>query len=87
MEMKKEILNELNRAVEAYRNGTPVVVLSDDKGILHGTETLQAIKDTGVAMACLIIEGIPAAQFNETDWPEKLEAARRLFMEDKWPKR
>jgi hypothetical protein len=72
---------DLDAAVEAYSKGIPVVVRSPDGGLLHGQETLEVIVSVGVPLECCVIRNISVDDFNNSDWPEVLEAARTVFME------
>jgi hypothetical protein len=58
-----------------------VVIRSAKGSVLHGQETLEMIKSLGAALECVVIEKVPVADWNDSDWPEVLEAARRVFME------
>src|SRR2546430_2243272 len=68
-------------ALKAYAEGHPVVVFSTEGALLHGEETCRAIVDAGVTLDATAVEDIPKVEFEATDWPEMLEAARRMFME------
>jgi hypothetical protein len=76
----------LRTAVDAYRNRFPVVVLDEEEHLLHGAETLQAIVDLGIELQCFKVSGVNRKNFEESEWPEVLEAARRVFMKDGFPK-
>jgi len=72
----------LDAAVEAYSRGVPVIVLStDDKYLLHGRETADMVAQLGTTMKCLMIHDVSGEDWNNSDWLEVLEAARRVFME------
>lgn len=47
---------------------------------IHGRETLEVIIHLGTAIECLTIRGVPLDDWNDSDWPEVLEAARLVFM-------
>ena len=68
-------------ALQAYAEGYPVLIFSDEGVLLHGEETCRAIVDTGVSIDAKDVEDIPKVEFEATDWPDMLEAARRMFME------
>ena len=72
---------DLDAALEAYSRGIPVVVISSDKDLLHGRETLEVITSLGAQLECLTIRGISADDWKNSDWPEVLEAARKLLFE------
>ena len=76
---------DLQEAVNAYRHGLPVVVLDRDENLLYGTETLEIIAQTSVSLQCKVIDGIDRIAFEESDWPEILEAARLVFMQNSFP--
>jgi hypothetical protein len=56
------------------------VVFSTEDKLLHGDDTLKAIVDTGAPIEVTAIRDIPQVEFEATDWPEILEAARQMFM-------
>ena len=85
MTHNSEIDSILGEAVAAYKYGCPVVVLSEENDLLHGEETLKTIKDLGLSLKCRIFKGVPLKYWNDTDWPEILEAARLVFMQGKFP--
>ena len=73
-------------AHEAYSTGRPVIVFSTEGRVLHGVDELKAIVDTEVGMECEVIRpDISQSQWNESDWPEIFEAARRLWLSDELP--
>jgi len=72
----------LDAAVEAYGRGVPVVVLSTDEDLLHGEETLQVIARLGTALRFLTIRDVSVDDWKNSDWPEVLESARQVFMEE-----
>jgi hypothetical protein len=72
---------DLNAAVEAYSKGTPVIVYTPEGGVIHGRETMKVIIDTGAALECVAIHGVSVDDWNNSDWPEVLEAARQVFMQ------
>ena len=71
----------LDVAVEAYSKGMPVVVCSAEGSVIHGQETLQAMIELGTPLKCATIYEVSVDDWNNSDWPEVLEAARRVFME------
>lgn len=71
----------LDCAVQAYSEGKPVVVRANDGSLLHGQQTLEAIRSLGTGLECLVVEDISAVDWNNSDWPELLEAAREVFMQ------
>ena len=73
----------MQRAVQAYRDGEPVVVRDLDGSVLHGMETLKQIRDYGMELTCRVITGVDRGMFEASAWPEALEAHRRIFCE-KW---
>ena len=77
---------DLDDAVHEYSEGRAVVVKATDGGVLHGRETLQAIIDTGASLECSVIRDVDREQFEASDWPEILEAARQVFMRDQFPR-
>lgn len=70
----------LDAAVAAYSSGVPVIVYSTEKQVLHGRETLEAIVQLGTPLSCAIFEDISVDDWNNSDWPEVLEAARVVCM-------
>lgn len=62
-----------------------MVVLSDSEGLLHGHETLETVVSLNLPLEATVIVGIPAEEYYNSEWPEILEAARQVFMENKWP--
>jgi hypothetical protein len=74
-----EIDQKLNRAVDAYKAGQPVVVLDEEGHHLHGEDFLKGVADLNMPMRAFMATGIPRAYFEATDWPEVLEAARQVF--------
>jgi len=83
--MTNKAENALHRAVAAYREGHPVVVLSDEGATLHGEDFLRAVRDLSMPLEARVIRGIPKAEFEASDWPEILEAARQVFLKNAWP--
>ena len=73
---------DLIGAVEAYAKGSSVVVFDDAGAVLHGRETLELIKSAGIGLDCLVIRDVNSKAFDDSHWPEILEAARRVFMKD-----
>ena len=71
----------LGVAVESYSRGIPVVVISGDGCLLHGRETVDVIAQLGTALKSFVIHGVSGDDWNNSDWPELLEAARQVFME------
>ena len=71
----------LDHAVRAYAEGHPVIIFENGGGLIHGQETLEVIRATGIQLACVTIRGVPLDDWNNSDWPEMLEAARRVFMQ------
>ena len=73
-----EFENAMAKALETYRIGEhPVVILSTDSGVIHGRKFLEAVVDLNVPMDAKVIFGIDVDQWNSSEWPEILEAARR----------
>jgi hypothetical protein len=70
---------KLNRAVDAYKAGQPVVVLDEEGHHLHGEDFLKGVADLDMPMRAFVVTGISRAYFEATDWPEVLEAARQVF--------
>jgi hypothetical protein len=84
-ERQEALRAALSLAVEAYKNGHLVVVQDEQGRLLHGEETLESIVATGVHLKCLCIKGVNFADYQKSDWPEVLEAARSLLMRGMWP--
>jgi hypothetical protein len=57
-----------------------VIVYSTEGGVIHGRETMKAVIDTGIQLECLAIHDVAVDDWNNSDWPEVLEAARQVFM-------
>jgi len=78
-------MNEFERVVRdvlsQYRNGMPVIVLSEDEDVLfHGADELQAIISLSMPVQCVVIHtSLSRQQWNDSDLPEICEAARRVF--------
>jgi hypothetical protein len=70
----------LFRALLAYAEGSPVVVFDDKGYLLHGEETLKGAVAAEATLQSLIVTCIPKKEFEASDWPELLEAARQNFM-------
>jgi hypothetical protein len=73
-----EIDARLRSAVQAYKEG-PVVVLDEDKGCLHGEDFLDNVITAGITMNAYVVFDIPLDYWNASEWPEILEAARRVY--------
>jgi hypothetical protein len=71
------------RAVNAYRNGQPVVVFSSADESLHGREFLETVRDLAMPLEAFFVKGVDVKLWNASEYPEVLGAARRLFMEGK----
>ena len=84
-ERQEALRAALAPAVEAYRDGHLVVVQDEQGRLLHGEETLESIVAIGAPLLCLRISGVNFADYQESDWPEILEAARLLLMRGTWP--
>ena len=76
-----EARRQLFGALLAYASGNPVVVLDEGEQALHGEDTLKAIIDTKAPLKAAVLHGIPRRDFEASDWPEVLEAARLNFMQ------
>ena len=72
-------------ALHAYIEGFPVVVFATNGAVIHGTETLEGIRDGGTALNVACQYGINGQEFFASDWPYMLEAARQNFMQGKQP--
>ena len=73
---------DLDAAVEAYAKGYPVVVFAAGDALVHGKQTLEAIAQLGFGLNTIVIrQPFTVQEFEATDWPEVLEAARHTFME------
>jgi hypothetical protein len=71
---------DLNRAInEGYRSGKPVIVLSNEGKVLHGRKELEACVRSGTSVSTAVIRGIKVEEWNKSDWPEAMEAARRVY--------
>jgi len=80
-----EIDKLLTGAFLAYTEGHPVIVLDEDEAVLHGGETLKSIVDLEMHLDAAVVRGVPRDYFESTPWPEVLEAARQVFMNDQFP--
>ena len=76
---------DLNRAVKSYASGRPVVVLSTEGTLLHGSQTLEMIISLKLPLEVVVVRHVPQDLYEATDWPAILEAARQVFMRTKWP--
>jgi len=90
MHIKSLIPEELkfvaNAVIKAYSAGLPVIIFDADGGILHGEDTLHWIKDTGVSLTTVTIQGIDRQAFERCDLPEICEAARQIWLADTFAK-
>jgi len=77
----------MEKAFEAYESGTPVVILDKNGHMLHGDDTCKTVVELKMPLKILQINDVDQHLFNASDWPERLEAARQVFMEDKFPKK
>jgi hypothetical protein len=64
---------------EGYRSGKPVIVLSNEGKVLHGRKELEACVRSGTSVSTAVIRGIKAEEWAMSDWPETMEAARRVY--------
>jgi hypothetical protein len=80
-----EVDKLLTGAFLAYSEGQPVVVLDKDEAVLHGVETLKSIVDLEMPLDAAVVRGVPRDYFESSEWPEVLEKARQLFMNDQFP--
>jgi hypothetical protein len=75
-----QMASDLIRAIkEGYRAGKPVIVLSNEGKVLHGREELEACVRSGRCVTSAVIRGIKAEEWNKSDWPETMEAARKVY--------
>jgi hypothetical protein len=73
-------------ATETYSRGLPVIVFSVNEELLHGVEDLKAILALNAPLEAHIIRlDNTVEDWNESQWPEIFEAARRLWLQDKLP--
>lgn len=70
-------------ALNAYRNGYPVVVFSSSREPLHGHEFLETLIDLSMPLEAFFIDGVAIELWNTSKYAEVLEGARKLFMEGK----
>jgi hypothetical protein len=70
----------LDAAVEAYSKGTPVIMYAEGGGVIHGRETLEVITRLGTPLDYVEIHDVSVEDWNNSHWPEVLEAARQVFM-------
>lgn len=80
-----EQVRALFGALLCYIEGHPVVIFAPNKAVLHGTETLEGIVGANVGLNCACIFGIDPHEFESSDWPELLEAARINWMQGATP--
>jgi hypothetical protein len=78
-----ELEELMAKAVNAYRNGQPVVVISSADEPLHGREVLETVRDLAMPLEAFFVKGVDVKLWNTSEYPEMLEAARKLFMEGK----
>jgi len=73
-------------ATETYSRGLPVIVFSVNEELLHGVEDLKGILALNAPLEAHIIRlDNTVEDWNESQWPEIFEAARRLWLQDKLP--
>ena len=74
-------------ALMSYIDACPVMIFGSDGTLLHGQETAKMIagmsEDFG--MNCCCVYGINPHEFDSSDWPELLEAARINWMNGEAP--
>ena len=73
----------MNRALQAYRNGYPVVIFSSTREPLHGHEFIEAVVDLSMPLQAFFADGVAIELWNTSKYAEALEGARKLFMEGK----
>ena len=79
--MKSKYEEALIDALLQYADGYPVVIRDRDGGILHGRESLESLIALDMPLTAVVVSGIPVEEWNASEWPERLEAARQLFMQ------
>ena len=72
------------RVLAAYQQGRPVVLFDKEGNVLHGKETLEVVAQTGARIETLRIGDIDRQEFETSDLPELCEAARQVWLEDKF---
>jgi hypothetical protein len=84
--MPEELKFVANAVIKAYSSGLPVIIFAADGGTLHGEETLNWIKDIGISIYTVMIQGIDRQAFERCELPEICEAARQIWLADTFPK-
>jgi hypothetical protein len=74
-----ELSDVVLAATKAYKQGFPVVIWAKEGFFVHGEEELKAIARGDCAVPVVNIYGVDASRWNESDCPEVVEAARRVY--------
>jgi hypothetical protein len=73
----------MDYALQAYRNGYPVVIFSSAREPLHGHEFLETVADLSMPLQAFFVDGVAIELWNTSKYAEALEGARKRFMEGK----
>jgi hypothetical protein len=69
-------------AFQAYQSGRPVAILDKSGSVIHGREELEAIDQLSMT-ECFVVRNVDVDQWNASEWPEILEAARQFYLPGK----
>ena len=77
----------LFHALMSYIEDCPVMIFGSEGTLLHGDETAAMIAGMSkdFRMNCCCVQGINRGEFDSSDWPEMLEAARINWMNGATP--
>lgn len=66
-------------ALALYQSGQPVVLKDKLGNVIHGQDNLETFGPD----KCRIIDGIDVDEWKISDWPQRLEGARRGWLKNK----
>jgi hypothetical protein len=77
---RSEFNKAMEYALDAYGNGYPVVIFSRAEEPLHGHEFLQTVIHLSMPLDACFVKGVPLDLWNDSEYPDQLEEARKRFM-------
>jgi hypothetical protein len=74
-----QFIQWMRDAFQAYQSGKPVVIMNKSGGVIHGIEELAAVGHLTSA-ECFVVRNVDVDQWNASEWPDVLQAAREVYL-------